>query len=73
MIDINSIFLHDSWAYNSQKSVYIIDISKYKLDDLKDYKFFMIISGKYKDGKNFKRMECEVSRENFNYFLKNHY
>lgn len=69
-IDINSVFIHKSFAINKSKTIYINTLNSFGKDGkhsyLKgDWNCYVVISGLYKNGERFKRMECRISPEGY--------
>lgn len=70
-IDINSVFIHKSFAVNKSQTIYVNTLDnfgkdgRYKCLHQEDYNCYVIISGLYKNGDRFKRMECRISPEGY--------
>lgn len=63
-IDIKSVVIHKSFAINKSQTIYISSLSLCNKSD-KDYNCWVVISGRYKNGERFKRIECKISLNGF--------
>lgn len=70
-IDINSVFIHNSFAVSRSNSIYINTLDnfgedgRYKCLHKEDYNCYVVISGLYKNGEKFKRLECMISPKGY--------